>query len=74
MILNIENVISKIQKESHQGTKRWNVPTILVICPDTYNVVDINKALAGKYNRSDSIDQYDVHVHKLFAKHIKPEE
>lgn len=53
------------------------MPTILIITPDTYNVVDLNKLLVYKYSQNENLEnnlQYDVHVSKLFAKHIKPEE
>jgi hypothetical protein len=68
-----------LQHEDNQGTKRYNVPQILVICPDTYNVVDLNKLLVEKYKdfsglKPDNGAKYDVHIFKLFAKHIKPEE
>ena len=50
----------------------------MVVCPDTYNVVDLNKLLVEKYKdlsgAKPSEALYDVRVHKLFAKHIKPEE
>ena len=48
--------------------------------PDTYNVVDLNKLMVEKYKnmsgQSESVSdqKYDIHVSKLFAKHIKPEE
>ena len=50
-----------------------------MICPDTYNVVDLNKLLVEKYKdfsglKPDNGAKYDVHIFKLFAKHIKPEE
>lgn len=68
----VDILIESLQKESNQGTKKFNVPTIIVVTPDTYNVVDLNKLLVAKYKTVDS--QYDIRVHKLFAKHIKPEE
>lgn len=52
----------------------------MIITPDTYNVVDLNKLLVEKYkglsglSEQQSNYQYDVKVTKLFAKHIKPEE
>ena len=56
----------------------------MIIKPDTYNVVDLNKLLVAKYKdlngianyeyEEQSSEQYDIHVTKLFAKHIKPEE
>jgi len=64
----------------------------MVVCPDTYNVVDLNKLLVEKYKelsgsrpeepkqkdtggkKLPSTHKYDIHVTKLFAKHIKPEE
>lgn len=50
-----------------------------MVCPDTYNVVDINKALVDKFKGltgkdKQSSEQYDLRIFKLFAKHIKPEE
>jgi hypothetical protein len=76
--------VDSLQKEEQQGTKRYNVPTILLVTPDTYNVVDLNKLLVDKYKSlsgqdpeqkpADSSHGYDIHVTKLFAKHIKPEE
>ena len=58
------------------------MPTIVVITADTYNVVDLNKLLVEKYKHlsgfpvgtNDPAYGYDIHVQKLFAKHIKPEE
>jgi hypothetical protein len=51
---------------------------VLVICPDTYNVVDLNKLVTVLYkdNRgfNESKLKYDINIQKLFAKHIKPEE
>ena len=48
---------------------------MLIICPDTYNVVDLNKLLVTMYKSTNESNlKYDVHVQKLFAKHIKPEE
>jgi len=56
----------------------------MIITPDTYNVVDLNKLLVEKYKELNGVaqydgekqskHQYDIHVTKLFAKHIKPEE
>jgi len=45
----IEKVVNQLQSEENQGTKRYNVPQIMVVCPDTYNVVDLNKLLVEKY-------------------------
>ena len=77
-------MIDDLQKEEQQGTKRYNVPTILLVTPDTYNVVDLNKLLVDRYKSlsgqdpeqkpGESSHTYDIHVSKLFAKHIKPEE
>jgi hypothetical protein len=50
----------------------------LIICPDTYNVVDLNKLIVALYKDhrgfTESKLKYDINVQKLFAKHIKPEE
>ena len=82
----VDILIERLEKEQQQGTKRYNVPTILVITPDTYNVVDLNKLLVEKYKHMSGQEAeyggvpastqhlYDIHVTKLFAKHIKPEE
>ena len=43
------------------------------MCPDTYNVVDLNKLAVAAFSNTPEA-KYDVHVQKLFAKHIKPEE
>ena len=68
-------LISKLMKDKSVGNKRYNVPAIMVICPDTYNVVDLNKLFVEKFKVLDKEEcPYDVHVQKLFAKHIKPEE
>ena len=47
----------------------------MIVCPDTYNVVDINKLLVAKFKGNPDSGKYDVHISgKLFAKHMKPEE
>jgi hypothetical protein len=74
IVREIDVLIESLQKQSNQGTKKYNVPTIIVITGDTYNVVDLNKVLVQAYKALPSDCQYDVHVQKLFAKHIKPEE
>ena len=48
----------------------------MIVCPDTYNVVDINKLLVAKFKgNTENSQKYDVHISgKLFAKHMKPDE
>ena len=73
----VKEEIADIMAQTHQGTKKYNIPAVMVVTPDTYNVVDINKVLVSHYKTmfDTTPDQpYDVKVHKLFAKHIKPEE
>ena len=81
--MQVATLLNELQNEDKQGTKRYNVPSILILCPDTYNVVDINKLLVEKYKDLSGTNpnpektfglKYDVHISKLFAKHIKPEE
>ena len=74
IVQQVDLLLTRLQDESNQGTKKFNVPTIIVVTPDTYNVVDLNKILVAKYKYSPPDCQYDIHVSKLFAKHIKPEE
>jgi hypothetical protein len=39
----------QLQTEDKLGSKKYNVPSIMVVTPDTYNVVDIYKALVQIY-------------------------
>ena len=78
MLAQIESLVEELQSVSKIGSKKYSTPSILVICPDTYNVVDLNKLLTEKFKdlegKKESESKYDIHISKLFAKHIKPEE
>jgi hypothetical protein len=50
----VDVLIESLQKQSNQGTKKYNVPTIIVITADTYNVVDLNKVLVQAYKQLPS--------------------
>ncbi len=39
----------QLQSGDELGSKKYNVPSIMVVTPDTYNVVDIYKALVQIY-------------------------
>ena len=59
------------------GSKKYDVPAIIVLTVDTMNVVEMNKQLMSLYGKDgpkQSLGRYDVRIHKLFARHIKPEE
>ena len=62
IVREVDVLIESLQKQSNQGTKKYNVPTIIVITADTYNVVDLNKVLVQAYKQLPTDCQYDVHV------------
>lgn len=70
VINEVNKVISELRVQENQGTKRYNVPQVLVICPDTYNVVDVNKELVAAYKNASGIGEsgqksgykYDIHI------------
>ena len=51
----VTKVIKELRVQENQGTKRYNVPQVLVICPDTYNVVDVNKELVTAYKNASGM-------------------
>jgi hypothetical protein len=68
VVKHVTDLIEGLQKDPKVGTKRYNVPAVLVICADTYNVVDLNKLFVEKYKALLSSAEakakypYDVHV------------
>lgn len=51
IIAAVKQEVAKVMAMNNQGTKKYNIPCIMVVTPDTYNVVDINKALVAHYKQ-----------------------
>jgi uncharacterized protein YxjI len=49
VVTHVSKLLDNLLTQDMLGTKRYDVPTIMIICPDTYNVVDLNKLLVEKF-------------------------
>lgn len=71
----VNNEIERLQTMDEAGAKKNSVPAIMVMTVDTMNVVEMHKELINKYGNAAAMEgKYDVRIHKLFARHIKPQE